>query len=91
MLELQIFTGLADKMTEEYDIATLPSQIGQPYEEPMFQGEECTINLISGTAELEQKCPDDVKCKCTQRQQLEFEDDDKKNLEDIFKKHKPDY
>ena len=79
MLELQIFTGLADKMTEEYDIATLPSQIGQPYEEPMFQGEECTINLIAGTAD--QKCPTDdvnaIKCKCTQRQQLEFEDDDK--------------
>jgi hypothetical protein len=66
MLELKIFTDLADKMTEEYDVATLPGPDG---EQPMFQGETCDG--------VDQSCPENVKCKCSQRAVLTFEDDTK--------------
>ena len=74
MLELQIFTGLADKMTEEYDIATLSIK----GKEALFQGEECTPRLEGKPDEVGyiQNCPDTVKCKCTQRTELEFEAQD---------------
>lgn len=72
MIELQIFTDLADKMTEEYDIATLPGPNG---EQPMFQGETCTAK-VDGTG-FDQSCPENVKCKCSQRATLTFEADTK--------------
>ena len=68
MIELQIFTDLADKMTEEYDIATLPGSDG---EQPMFQGETCTAK-VDGTG-FDQSCPENVKCKCSQKATLQFE------------------
>tara|TARA_B110000090_G_C13044445_1_gene316967 strand:- start:51 stop:503 length:453 start_codon:yes stop_codon:yes gene_type:complete len=76
MIELKIFTDLADKMTEEYDIATLPSPEGAtPILQPMFQGEKCTAH-VDGTG-FDQSCPEDVKCKCSQRAVLTFEADTK--------------